>query len=216
MWAEDGTALADTFPKLERRLKERSAGHTELLPGGMLETLYGLRSAEPDVRRSSSNTRPGGRLQALLRTGAGRPLSGVFAALTAGGLVLAGFWLGRYPRYGDHFAIFARGAACMLFFLPVLQEADKFRLLADMPVPALFGLLALALPHRTAHTGSSALAAMVPAAISACVVRLDPQQLYFAGADLPQFLPVTALMALLLAAPVFRIGTYKEISDATV
>ena len=191
IWAAEGVPLADTFPKLEAALKRRSAGHAEILPGGMLETLYGLRLPERDTALPSPNT-PFRRVRAKLTDILPGPLALLPAAVIWGLL----FWFKRYPRRGENLAIFAKGTACMLGLLAIMAEAEAFQLLIAGPVAAFFGLAALGLPHRTEHPARAALAAVCAAAVTAAILHISP-------ADIPllewaEFFPVAAVPTTLL------------------
>lgn len=170
IWAAEGVPLADTFPKLETALKRRSAGHGEILPGGMLETLYSLRLPERNTTFPQPNT-PFRRFRTKL-TGI---LAGPFALLPAAAVCGLLFWLKRYPRRGENLAIFVKGTACMLALLTIMAEAETFQLLIPGPVAAFLGLAALGLPHRTEHPTLTAAAAIFAAAIPAMLLRIPPE-----------------------------------------
>jgi len=171
MWAADNVPTADTFPKLEAALKRRSVGRAELLPGGMLETLYDLRPPERAVAALPET--PFRRI----RTELAGVLPGASALLPAAAVLLLGFWLKRYPRRGENLAIFAKGAACMLGLLAIMEKAETFQLLISGPAAAFFGLVALGLPHRTEHPARAAAAAVIAAAIPAAVLSFSPENI---------------------------------------
>lgn len=157
LWAKSPVLLADTFPKLEERLRARNVSLSENNFSGMLETLYELRPAELNREFPASTPLAKGmaKLQQTLQK-----FPWMFPAAVL--LLVSICWFSRSPRYGENFAVFAHGTASMLLLQTLLPEAGKYQLLLpEIPLAALFGLIAIALPHRSEYGRKGMITAVV-------------------------------------------------------
>ena len=203
LWAEDITPLADTFSKLEARLEKRNPAQTEISFTGLMQTLYELRPAEPGpVQR---NATPLEKALAKLR----KFLQKSRLILPAAILFLLGIcWFSRSPRYGENFAVFVHGTACMFCLMTILQAAGKYQLLLPtIPLMIFFGLMATALPHRSERAGKWRIPAIICAAIAGGILLPDFTGKFLTQAHTPAWAAGTILLpALLLLAPALRFG----------
>ncbi len=194
------TELAVTFAELEIRLKNRSDTHHELLPEGLMTSLYDLRQAEPE--RSWDRSQPGKNFFNMVRqTAAGGGKA--FALLFAAGILLTLFWFSRYPGYAENFAIAARGAGMMLGLTAILIAAEEFQLLLQLPTAAFFGTIALAVPHRNERIRKELLLAVLSAAAAGILLTCGPCKNIS-----------TVIPALLLLAPAFWTGSGNNGADS--
>ncbi len=203
IWAENSTPLADTFSKLEARMKMRNPGQDENKFTGIMQTLYELRPVEPAPEQRSAT--PLEKSLYKLRY----YLQKTWLLLPASVIFLLGIcWFSRSPRYGENFAVFVHGTACMLCLLTVLQEAGKYQLLLPtMPLAAMFGLIAVALPHRSGRARKWMIPAILCAAIAGAAVFADLPSFLPEKYGMPEWLTGAMLLpALFLLSPAVRFG----------
>ena len=211
LWAKSTVPLADTFPKLEERLKSRNVSPAENNFSGMLETLYELRPEElnREIHVHTPLAKGLAKLQQILQN-----YRLILPAVVI--LLMSICWFSRSPRYGENFAVFVHGTACMLLLQTLLLEAEKYQLLLPaIPLAALFGLIAIALPHRSEHGRKGMITAVVCSllaggffltGIPAEILEKSTTPLWLAGAML--------LPPLFLLAPAMQSGCIHKGGEA--
>ena len=206
VWAEKTTPLAAAFSELETRLAARG-GSTAGSLSGIMQTLYELRPAEPDHQITD-------------RTPLARGIQYIQGILQKSRLVLPGAvllllgicWFSRSPRYGDNFAIFIHGTACMLGLITILQMAGKYQLLLPtIPLTVFFGLIAMALPHRSEHARKWRIPAMICMAAAGWMLFTGVCGEFLTRPDIPEWTAgVLLLPTLFLMAPALRFGSIHK------
>ena len=202
VWAEKTTPLAATFSELETRLAARSGSAAGSL-SGIMQTLYELRPDEPD--HHNPDRTPLARCVQYMR----KILQKSRLIFPGAVLLLLGIcWFSRSPRYGDNFAIFVHGTACMLGLITILQTAGKYQLiLPSMPLTVFFGLIATALPHRSERARKWRIPAMICMAMTGWMLFTGVCGEFLTRPHLPEWTAAAVLLpTLFLMAPALRFG----------
>lgn len=207
LWAAKDTPFAATFAQLEERWEERNETLSDIRLTGVMETLYRLRPAEQEFHHP-------------VRSPMDRMLQKVRHYLPPAGLCLTGIvlfllgicWFSRSPRYGENFAIYVHGTGCMLGLLTLLQAAGKYQLVIPaVPLMALFGLIAIAMPCRGENPGKTRIPAMVCAALAGGMVLYNwPVEVYLQQGVPGSLLAILLVSGMLLAAPALKFGSIHK------